>query len=132
MKILYKILLVACVSVIYFGCDDTVTVKDVDNRVIPDSNVSYINDIRPVLEVKCVGCHGRDRTEGGVNLSEWTYFVDGTIVVRFYPDNSELVWVLEEKPGYSHIDLKLSNYVPFTPNQIKGTKTWIAEGALNN
>ena len=130
MKILYKILLVACASVIYLSCDDTVTVKDVDNRVIPDSNVSYINDIRPVLEVKCVGCHGRDRTEGGVNLSEWTYFVDGTIVVPNFPENSELVWVIEENGIYSHRG-KL-NYVPFTYNQIQGTKTWIAEGALNN
>ncbi len=130
MKILYKILLVACVSVIYFGCDDTVTVKDVDNRVIPDSNVSYINDIRPVLEVKCVGCHGRDRTEGGVNLSEWTYFVDYTIVVPNFPENSELVWVIEDNGIYSHRGKQ--KYVPFTDNQIRGTKTWIAEGALNN
>ena len=130
MKILYKILLVACASVIYLSCDDTVTVKDVDNRVIPDSNVSYINDIRPVLEVKCISCHGPSRTDGGINLSEHTYLLDGSTVIPYSPETSHLVWVIEEQGTYSH--LGKTNYIPFTANQVRGTKTWIAEGALNN
>ena len=130
MKILYKILIVACIAIIYISCDDTVTVQDIDNRVIPDSNVSYTKDIRPILEVKCVSCHGTNSVEGGVNLTEWTYFVDNRIVVRGEPDNSILVWVLEEKAGYSH--LGKTNYIPMTANQVRGVKTWIAEGAQNN
>ena len=130
MKILYKILVLACIAIIYISCDDTVTVQDIDNRTIPDSNVSYSKDIRPILEVKCVSCHGTNSVEGGVNLTEWTYFVDGMIVVPYYPENSELVWVLEEKATYSHLGKK--NYIPFTTNQVRGTKTWIAEGAKNN
>jgi len=130
MKLVYKIVLFACLAIIYYSCDDTITVQDVDNRVIPDSNISYLNDIRPILEVKCVNCHGPGRTEGSVNLSEWTYFVDGSIVVPYSPETSSLVWVIEEQGTYSH--LGKDKYLPFTSEQRRGTKTWIAEGAVNN
>ena len=47
-KVLYFIVLVSS-AIIYSGCDDTITVQDVDNREIPDSNVSFSKDISQIF-----------------------------------------------------------------------------------
>ena len=54
------ILAVSFVLVTTFtSCDDTITVNDVDNNIIPDSLVSFSKHIYPVFQVKCAlsGCH---------------------------------------------------------------------------
>ncbi len=52
-NLLYLILLIFS-AIIYVGCDDSITVADVDTREIPDSNVSFSKDIAPIFELKCV------------------------------------------------------------------------------
>ena len=114
--------------ILYYGCDDTLTVQDVDTREIPDSNVSYKQDIAPIFELKCVNCHGNGRLEAGLDLTRWASFVDGRIVVPGVPDNSILMWTVE--------GITTPMPPPPTPaltiNQIRGLRTWIDEGALNN
>ncbi|MCZ7612640.1 MAG: hypothetical protein M5T52_03615 [Ignavibacteriaceae bacterium] len=67
------------ILVISQSCDDTVTSSEIDNLVMPDSNVSYLKHIAPVFEVKCVPCHNDQRGDGGVNLSSWTNVTDPKI-----------------------------------------------------
>jgi hypothetical protein len=129
-KVLYLILLVFSV-IIYLGCDDSITVADVDNREIPDSNVSYAKDIAPIFELKCVSCHGNGRLDAGLDLTDWSQFVDGRIVVPTAADNSLLVWTIEWRAGFP--SMPPPNFsVPLTAVQIRGVKTWIDEGAKNN
>lgn len=113
----------------YVGCDDTLTSTDVDNIVMPDSNVSYAQHIAPVFEVKCVSCHRVDRREGGVDLSSWSAIrSDPRIVFPGSDSTSVLVWTIEGTPPYP----PMPPVEPLIRNHITGIRTWIREGAENN
>lgn len=112
-------------------CDDTVTANDIDNRKIPDSNVSFKQHIAPVFDLKCNSCHGNGKTDAGLNLTNPSFFVDGRIVVPTLPDNSVLVWRIEGRPP-DPIMPPPTYAIPLTVDQVRGVKTWIAEGAKNN
>ncbi len=120
------------VSIQFISCDDTITVKDIDNREIPDSNVSYSQDIAPIFELKCVNCHGNGKLDAGLDLTVWSGFVDGRIVVPGVSENSVLVWTIEQTPGFPPMPPVGSPFLPLTSKQIQGVKTWIDEGAENN
>jgi hypothetical protein len=133
MKSFYKIYIVviaASALLLIQSCDDTLTSTDVNNIVMPDSNVSYSRHIAPVFEVKCVPCHNNTgRKEAGLDLSSWAGITaDPSIVARGSDSTSILVWTIEGFPPY-----------PLMPptgrmidNHIDGIRTWIREGALNN
>jgi len=130
MKLL-TISLLFILSIHFISCDDTISVEDIDNRVIPDSSVSYSEHIAPIFELKCVSCHGNGRLDAGLDLTIWSRFVDGRIVVPFEPGNSVLVWTIEPTPGFPFMPPP-SFSIPLTLEQIRGVKTWIEEGAKNN
>jgi len=130
-KVLYLILLVFS-AIIYFGCDDSITVADIDNREIPDSNVSFSKDIAPIFELKCVSCHGNGGLEGGIDLTTWAGVVDPRIVIPGEADTSPLVWTIEQRAGFPAMPPIGSPFLPLTLKQIQGVKTWIDEGAKNN
>ena len=115
------------------GCDDTLTVKDVDEKIIPPTNVSFADHIYPVFQVKCISCHNATNPDGGLDLTSYSAATaDFNVIFPGNPDNSRLVWAIEgNRPpiqpmppiGYSR---------PVTANQLQGIKTWIAEGAKDN
>ena len=135
MKIMHnylKKLFISGLIISFLGCDDTITVQDIDNREIPDSNVSYSKDIAPIFELKCVSCHGSGTLEGGIDLSTWSGIVDPRIVIPGEADTSPLVWSIEWRPGSLRMPPEDSPFLPLTTKQIQGVKTWIDEGAENN
>lgn len=132
LKIVFKIILTIVITVFLFSsCDDTITVVDVDNRIIPDSNVSYLNHIVPVLQAKCYFCHDGGSSSHSPNLMLYTEIVDGRIVVPTQPETSVLIWTVEARAGFPEMP-PLGTAPPLTENQLKGFRTWISEGALNN
>lgn len=110
-------------------CDDTITSDDINNLVMPNSNVSYAQHIAPVFEVKCVTCHNSSRKEADLDLSSWvTATEDPSIIFPGSDSTSILVWAIEGYPPY-----------PLMPpnerlkqNHINGIRIWIREGAKNN
>ncbi|MDH3269575.1 MAG: hypothetical protein OEM46_12060 [Ignavibacteria bacterium] len=123
------VIFIALTIFILQNCDDTITSTDIDNLVMPDSNVSYRRHISPVFEVKCVPCHNDSRSDGGVNLSSWVKATtDLSIIFPGSDSTSILVYTIERIPPYP----------PMPPsewlkrNHINGIRTWIREGALNN
>ena len=113
------------------GCDDTLTTEEVDNIVMPDSNVSYADHIAIVFELKCVSCHNHSLKEGGVDLSTWSGIVaDPRIVFPGSDSTSVLVWTIEYLPAVP--PMPPFNYGQLVLNHIQGIRTWIREGALNN
>lgn len=114
------------------GCKDTVTGEDIDNRTIPDKNVSFSQDIYPVVTIKCAtaGCHSAEDRAGGYAFTSWTSLYSPELIDPGNPDNSRLVWVIEARAGIP--PMPPVGYPPLTPNQIRGIRTWIAEGAQNN
>lgn len=114
------------------GCKDSVTASDVDNRIIPDSNVSYSTDLQPVFNLKCTnaGCHEDAARAGGISLTTCANTKeDPSVVFPGEPDNSRLIWAIE---GIGNYPMPPIGYPPLTTNQIKGIRTWIKEGAECN
>jgi hypothetical protein len=117
-------------SLIFFGCDDTLTPDDVDNRIIPQSDVSYSLHIAPILELKCVSCHNPSRPDGGVELSTWIGVTNPNILTKGSAETSIIVWTVERRSGFP--PMPPLQYLPLTTEQIRGLRTWIDEGAENN
>jgi hypothetical protein len=116
---------------LFIGCKDQGV--DVDDRIIPDENVSFSQHIQPVFEFHCVPCHNEQTREGGLSLTSWAAATsDLSIIFPGEPDNSRLVWAIEGRSGVFFMPPIGSPYRPLNQNQINGVKTWIREGALNN
>lgn len=129
-KFIVIILLYALIS----ACDDTITIDDVDNKVIPDSNVSFGEHIYPVLQVKCAftGCHAGANPAGGLDLTTYgNVTADITVVFPGEPDLSSLVWTVEGTVG-GLIMPPPGTGIVLTENQRKGFRIWVKEGAKNN
>jgi hypothetical protein len=125
----FIILILTFVVIVAQSCDDTLTSSDINNIVMPDSNVSYKAHVAPVFEIKCVPCHNSQRSEAGLDLSSWVNATrDLTIIFPGSDSTSILVYAIERIPPY----------VPMPPNEwlkrnhINGIRTWIREGAQNN
>ena len=125
----FVILIFTFIVIISQSCDDTLTSSEIDNLVMPDSNVSYKAHIAPVFEVKCVPCHNSQRSEAGLDLSSWVNATrDPTIIFPGSDSTSILVYSIERIPPYA----PMPPNVWLNRNHINGIRTWIREGALNN
>lgn len=130
-----KLLALIFISILFLqSCDDTLTVKNVDDEDIPANNVSFTEHIYPVFYVKCAfsGCHAQPNPADGIDLSTWSgVTADPNIVFPFEPDLSRLVWSIENRAGISVMP-PIGYARPVTLDQIEGIRTWIDEGALDN
>ena len=137
MKRFYFMLLFLFVTVLLFSvaCDDTITGNELDKVDIPDKDVSYREYIDPVLQAKCAaaGCHESSTEAGGLDVTTHSSLTaDPAIVFPGLPESSQLVWAIEGQNGASVMPPLGATVYPVTTEQIKGIKTWIKEGALNN
>lgn len=118
-------------AMIFVACDDTVA----PNEEIPDKNVSYSQHIQPIFNVSCAlsGCHDDATAAAGLRLTSWlNVTANPQIVFPGEPDNSMLVWAIEGNTSVPPMPPMNSSVLPLTRKQIKGIRTWIAEGAKNN
>ncbi len=120
-------------SVVFIGCEDTITGNEIDQVIIPAKDVSYSQYIQPVLNVKCStsGCHDDGTRAGDYSVTNWANVVIPGIVDAYNEQTSRLVWRIdalgvEPMPPINSV----SGFL--TPNQRKGIRTWIREGAKNN
>ncbi|MCF6270943.1 MAG: hypothetical protein L3J41_14595 [Melioribacteraceae bacterium] len=127
--IIFSLLLLLILS----ACDDSLSIQDLDNIVIPSKDVSYNEYIQPVLNVKCgtSGCHDDGTRAGDYSVSNWANVVYPGIVDPGNVETSRLVWRIEGL-GVPVMPPIGSIVRPLTKNQVDGIKTWIREGAKNN
>ena len=100
-----------------------------------DRDVSFANQIMPILQENCVSCHGGVDENGEVvvelSLDMTTYeglmagSEYGSILEAGNPDESLIVEMVEMGDMPEEGD-------PLSPEQIELLRTWIAEGARNN
>ena len=94
-------------------------------------------DIQPLLESRCVSCHGADKRKGGLRLhtrelafgggSDW-----GLGVVPHKPEESSLYLQISISPDDDPDDLLMpptKKGGPLTADAIASVQRWIAEGA---
>jgi hypothetical protein len=95
----------------------------------PPAAVSFANDVLPILQSRCVNCHGGDRIEEGLLLRSYAELMagsdNGPVITPGNVENSLLA------------ELILSRKMPkrgpkLTPPQVQIIVDWITQGALEN
>ncbi len=93
------------------------------------ATVSFANDIQPMLESRCVNCHGGNKTEKGLSLKSYDAMMagseNGPVVTAGDAANSSLAKMVSSG--------KMPKRGPkLTPDQVQLIVDWIDQGAQNN
>ncbi len=91
--------------------------------------ISFAADILPILESRCINCHGGNKTEKGLDLKSYEALMNGSekgpVLVAGDAVNSPLATLISNG--------KMPKRGPkLTPEQIELIIAWINAGALNN
>jgi len=91
--------------------------------------ISFANDIMPILQSRCINCHGGERLEEGLSLKSYEHIMAGS--------NNGTVVVPGDANGSLLAELVVTQKMPkrgpkLTPPQIQLIVDWINQGALNN
>lgn len=91
--------------------------------------VSFANDVMPILQSRCINCHGGQDTKEGLSFASYETLMagsqNGPVIVPSDPTNSLLIQLIQEG--------KMPKRGPkLTPDQLQILIDWILAGALNN
>jgi len=114
----YTILLISICSCAYENREDEVQ----KNQLCEPLNMSFSENIKPILNSNCVSCHNINIANGGVNLQEFAQ-------VKKLADNGKLVGVINHSPGFAFMP---QGAAKLPECEILKIETWINEGAQNN
>lgn len=93
------------------------------------ASVSFATDILPILQSRCINCHGGDRTEEGLSLRSHAELMAGSENGSVITPGDALNSLLAEMI----IEQKMPKRGPkLTPPQVQLIIDWINQGALNN
>ncbi|NWG06463.1 MAG: hypothetical protein HXY35_07225 [Chloroflexi bacterium] len=96
---------------------------------VQTTTVSFANDVLPILQSRCVNCHGGDRVEEGLSLKTYADLMagseNGVVVMPGDSENSLLAELI--------VTQKMPKRGPkLTPPEVQLIIDWINQGALNN
>jgi mono/diheme cytochrome c family protein len=83
------------------------------------AKVNFVREVKPILELRCVRCHGDDRAMKNLRLDRRDRAMSA--IVPGKPEESSLY--LAAKVGFMPPGAKLS------PDELETLRKWIAEGA---
>ncbi|HEX9386842.1 MAG TPA: c-type cytochrome domain-containing protein [Anaerolineales bacterium] len=91
--------------------------------------MSFANDVLPIIESRCINCHGGERVEKGLNLKTYADMMQGSengpVVTARNVTDSKLVELI--------VTQKMPKRGPkLTPPQIPLITDWVNQGALDN
>ena len=93
------------------------------------SGVSFVTDIKPILDARCIKCHGVEQTKEGLDLQTYENIFagsrNGSVIEPGNATDSLLVQLIVEgeMPNRGQ---------PVTPEELQLIIEWINQGALNN
>lgn len=95
----------------------------------PAAVVSFANDVMPILQSRCINCHGGQDTKAGLSVTSYNTLMAGSehgpVVIAGDPANSLLIQSIQQG--------KMPKRGPkLTPDQLQILIDWIMAGALNN
>jgi mono/diheme cytochrome c family protein len=95
----------------------------------PVSTISFATDVLPIIESRCVNCHGGKRVEEGLYLRTYDEILAGS-------DHGAVV-IPGDVEGSLLVELVANQEMPkrgpkLTPAQIQIISDWVAAGAANN
>lgn len=107
-------------------------------RVVAPSAVSshpnsfFAKHIFPVLDTKCVSCHGTNKEQGGLRLDSYESLMaggkDGIVIAPRNPDGSLLLKKVTLPPSDPHF-MPAEGRAPLTPDEIARLHAWVLAGA---
>jgi hypothetical protein len=96
-----------------------------------DDKVDFTKSIRPILEKRCIECHGEKKQKAELRLDSKDAALkgseDGKVIIPGKPDESSIVKRISLPEG--HDDIMPPKGDPLTKEQIEMIKKWISEGA---
>ncbi len=92
-------------------------------------SVSFASDVLPIIESRCISCHGAERAEDGLDLTSYAALMagseNGAVLTPGDAENSLMVQLVQNgqmpKRG-----------AKLTPQQIQIIIDWINQGAVDN
>ncbi len=95
----------------------------------PASVVSFSKDVLPILQSRCVKCHGGQKTEKGLNMTSYEKLMAGSekgaVVIAGDVDQSRLIQLI--------LQGKMPKNGPrLLPAQVQVLIDWVKAGALNS
>jgi hypothetical protein len=98
--------------------------------VAPDS--FYAQHIHPVLDARCVECHGESEVKGGLRLDTYDGLMrggaDGPAVVAGKPERSMLLQRVTLPPDHKGF-MPAEGKPPLKPEEIAWIRAWVIDGA---
>lgn len=96
------------------------------------ANSFYALHIHPVLDAKCVVCHGRSKEQGGLRVDSYSSLMkggkDGAVIAAGHPENSLLLGRVTLPPNDKHF-MPAEGRTPLTPEEVSMMRAWILAGA---
>lgn len=97
-------------------------------------DVSYWNDVRPIFQAKCLGCHQPAKASGEYIMTEFSALLSGgesgeTAVIPEDPDGSYLVSQITSIDGQAAMPQDLP---PLTDAEVDLVRKWIQQGAQDD
>jgi hypothetical protein len=118
-------------AVVLISCDDstTETITKIDDIVFPASKIDYYKTVQPLFNIGCAvnDCHTTKTKAGNLDLSDYIGLKQRFYDVVIVRDTvgSRLIWYIDGRQPSAQW------HRPLNPNQVKGFKTWIMEGATD-
>jgi len=96
---------------------------------VEGATVSFANDILPIIQSRCINCHGGDRTEEGLVLKTHADLMAGS--------NNGFVVTPGNAADSLLVELVATQKMPkrgpkLTPPQVQLITEWVNQGAQNN
>ena len=113
--------------------ESTVPATDAANTPAADNStstgISFANDVQPILNARCIKCHGVERVKEGLDLQSYDNLIagsnNGPVIEAGNADNSLFVQLIVEGEMPNRGD-------PVTPAELQLITDWVNQGALNN
>jgi len=100
---------------------------DVEEELYPSvecetADMSYTNDILPIISTACYQCHDAANNFGGITL-------EGYDALKPFAEGGSLVGVIKHEAGFSAMPQGAPKLLDC---EIEKVEAWIAQGILNN
>ena len=117
-----KIVLIVAV-VLFFNACSTLVEEDLNQDTGCDTQaVSWTDDVLPILEISCLGCHNAGAAQGGI-------VIDSHESITAVIDRGRLLGAIRHDPGFSPMP---RNAAQLSACNIEKIAAWVNDGAPNN
>jgi uncharacterized membrane protein len=101
--------------------------------LLPGAPIDFVKQIQPILEAKCVSCHGAEKKKGGLRLDTEELALkggeNGPAYVPGKPEESQIIKLITSTDDDEKMPPPNKNNKPLTPEEITILTTWVKQGA---